>query len=125
MPYQFRRTPTQLMWRNKHEAATILAMSARNCVVTVTDLRGIRRSVEVTASSVYEAGALAVAALREDGRSEPIGPTTMLTIEVRPPAIRHKVTVQQIVQWTESAALSPEDRLRKDQIREVVDPARR
>jgi len=36
------------------------------------DLRGIRRSVEVTASSAYEAGALAVAALREDGCIEPI-----------------------------------------------------
>jgi hypothetical protein len=100
-------------------------MAARICVVTVTDLRGIRRSVEVTASSVYEAGALAVAALREDGWSEPIGPATTLQIEVRPPAITHKVTVQQIMNWTESAALSPEDRLRKDQIRAAVDHAAR
>jgi len=49
-------------------------MSARSCAVTVTDIRGIRRSVGVNASSVYEARALAVAALREDGWSEPIGP---------------------------------------------------
>jgi len=99
-------------------------MATRGCVVTVTDLRGIRRSVEVTASSVYEAGALAVAALR-DGWSEPIGPATTLQIEVRPPAITHKVTVQQIMNWTESAALSPEDRFRKDQIRAAVDHAGR
>jgi len=79
-------------------------------------------SVEVT-SSTYEAGASAVAALREDGWSEPIGTATLLTIEVRPPAITHKVTVQQIVSWTESASISPEDRLRKVQIRAVVAPA--
>jgi hypothetical protein len=65
---------------------------SRLVVVTVTDLRGIRRSVEVSATSVYEAGALAVAALREDGWGEPIGSATRLTIEVRPPAITHTVT---------------------------------
>jgi len=100
-------------------------MSPRVCVGTVRDLRGVLRSVEVTASSVFEAGALAVAALREDGWSEPIGPATTLTIAVRPPAITHTVTVQQIVSWTESASLSPEDRIRKDRIRAAVDPVRR
>ena len=67
-------------------------MSARVCLITVTDLRGVRRSVEVTATSVYEAGALAIAALREDGWDEPIGRPTRLTIEVRPPPITHTVT---------------------------------
>jgi len=53
------------------------------------------------------------------------GPATTLTIEVRPPAITHTVTVQQIVNWTESTPLSPEERIRKDQIRSAVEPARR
>ena len=69
---------------------------------------------------MFEAGALAVAALREDGWSEAIGPATTLTIEVRPPAITHTVTVQQIMTWRESAPLSPENRLRKDRIRSAV-----
>jgi hypothetical protein len=100
-------------------------MSARVCVVTVTDLRGIRRSVEVTATSVYEAAALAVAALREDGWGDALGRATRLTIEVRPPAITHTVTVDQVVRWTEGASVSPDDRLRKDRIRATLDPTRR
>jgi hypothetical protein len=60
-------------WRSRYDPRRC---QRRICVVRVTDLRGIRRSVEVTASSVFEAGALAVAALREDGWSEPIGPAT-------------------------------------------------
>ncbi|HZA34317.1 MAG TPA: hypothetical protein VE505_05290 [Vicinamibacterales bacterium] len=34
-------------------------MAARTCIVTVTDLRGIRQSVEVTAETVFEAAARA------------------------------------------------------------------
>jgi len=40
-------------------------------------------------------------------------------------AITHTVTVQLIVNLTESASLSPDDRIRKDQIRAAVDPSRR
>jgi hypothetical protein len=40
-----------------------VAVAARTCIVTVTDLRDIRRSVQVTADSVFEAAAHALAAL--------------------------------------------------------------
>jgi hypothetical protein len=38
---------------------------SRSCFVTFTDSRGIRHSVEVTAESLFEGGALAVSALRQ------------------------------------------------------------
>jgi hypothetical protein len=37
-----------------------------SCIVTVTDLRGIRQSVEVTAETVFEVAARALSALRRD-----------------------------------------------------------
>ena len=49
-------------------------MTARTCIVTVTELRGIRQSVEVTAETVLEAAARALSALRRDARIDAIGP---------------------------------------------------
>ena len=48
-------------------------MGARTCIVTVTDLRGIRQSVEVTAETVFEAAARALSALRRDAWTDRIG----------------------------------------------------
>ena len=71
-------------------------MAARTCIVTVTTLRGIRQSVEVTAESVFEAAARALSALRRDAWIDGIGPTTRLEIQVPQPAITHTVTVQAV-----------------------------
>jgi hypothetical protein len=39
-------------------------MAARSCRVTITDLEGVAHTVEVTASSLFEAIALGLVALR-------------------------------------------------------------
>jgi hypothetical protein len=39
-------------------------MAARSCRVTISDLEGVTHTVEVTASSLYEAIALGLVALR-------------------------------------------------------------
>jgi hypothetical protein len=57
-------------------------VAARTCIVTVTDLRGIRRSVQVDAESVFEASARALSALRRDAWIGGIGPATRLEIQV-------------------------------------------
>ena len=50
----------------KGEYATLpVAMSLRLCRVTVCDLEGVKHSVEVTASTLYEAVALGLVAIRE------------------------------------------------------------
>jgi hypothetical protein len=48
-------------------------VAARTCIVTVTDLRGIRHSVEVTAESVFDAAARALSALRREAWIDGIG----------------------------------------------------
>jgi hypothetical protein len=67
--------------------------------VTVTDLRGIRQSVEVSAETVFEAAARALSALRRDAWIDGIGSATRLEIQVPQPAITHTVTVQQLERW--------------------------
>jgi hypothetical protein len=54
------------LWRIKSESADLpVAMSFRLCGVTVIDLEGVRHTAEVTASTLYEAVALGIMAIRE------------------------------------------------------------
>ena len=71
-------------------------MAARTCIVTVTDLRGVRRSVDVNAESVFEAAARALSALRRDAWIDGIGPATRpgdSSAATRDHAHRHRAAV--------------------------------
>jgi hypothetical protein len=83
-------------------------MPRRSCIVTLTDSRGIRHSVEVTAESLFEAGVLAVTAFRKAGWVEEApGLASRLEIEVREPAVKPTVTLVQLERWANGAAKSP------------------
>jgi hypothetical protein len=79
----------------------------KSCLVTVTDIRGIQHRVEVTAESLYEAGVLGLSALKADGWTGDVGPSTRLEVQVREPAVIHTLSVQQIQRWLEGASISP------------------
>jgi hypothetical protein len=72
----------------------------RPCIVTLTDLRGIRHVAEVNADSLFEAAVVAPHAFRASGWTEGIGPATRVEVEVRLPITRHVVSVGQIERWT-------------------------
>ena len=75
-------------------------MPPRCCIVTLTDSRGIRHSVEVTAQSLFEAGVLGVTAFRNAGWVEEApGVASRLEIEVRDPSVKHTVTLLQLQRW--------------------------
>ena len=76
----------------------------RACLVTLTDSRGIRHTVEVTAESLFEAGVLAVSAFRKAGWvEEAAGLASRLGIEVREPVVRHTVALAQLERWANGA----------------------
>jgi hypothetical protein len=62
-------------------------VALRACTVSFRGPSGIRHTVEVTASSLYEAAALGIAALRKDGWTEALSPGTSIEIQVREPDI--------------------------------------
>jgi hypothetical protein len=95
-------------------------MPPRTCLVTVTDVRGIRHTVEVQAETLYEAAALALQALRAARWVEDLGPATRLEVEVPEPSVKHSVTVQQLRRWAEASAITPADRIRKDQVKAML-----
>jgi hypothetical protein len=75
--------------------------------VSLTDSRGIRHSVEVSAESLFEAGVLAVTTLRKAGWVEESPRlASRLEIEVREPAVKHIVTLAQIKRWAKATRSS-------------------
>jgi hypothetical protein len=90
------------------------------CTVSFTGPSGVRHSVDVTAESVYEAAALGVSALRKDGWVDVVGPGTEIEIQVREPAICHRITMQQILRWCDGITASPDETLRKRRFKQLL-----
>jgi hypothetical protein len=63
-------------------------------------LHGVEHTVEVTAGSVYEAVAAALAVLRGDEWVGQIGTgLTTVSVKVQQPAIEHQVKIQDFLAW--------------------------
>ncbi len=95
----------------------------RPCTVTLTDLRGVRHVAEVNADSLFEAAVLALRAFKASWWTEGIGPATRVEVEVRVTTTRHVVSVAQIQRWTEGAAISPSERLKRDRLKAMLQEA--
>ncbi len=92
----------------------------RVCTVSFKSATGISHSVDVEASTVYEAAGLGLARLKRDGWVEGLGPATRLEIQVREPATHHGVTVLQLQRWMNAVTPSPVDVLRKAKLRQML-----
>ena len=94
--------------------------TARTCVVSFADSEGIRHSVEVTAGTLYEAAALAIAEFRRCGfTANAPGPATRLTVAVKTPATSHEVRLSKIEAWLQSAG-KPNEQGMKVRLRELL-----
>ena len=86
----------------------------RICRVTVKDVEGVTHHVEVQASSLFEAGATAVAAFRQQGwAGDALTPAAMLHIEVQIPPIAHDVPLKAIERWLRAPSVSPREEVVK------------
>jgi len=88
--------------------------------VSLVDIRGIRHVAEVQAESLYEAVILAARVFKADPWIEHVGPSTPLDIEVREPAARHAITIQQVERWLDGAAISPNEMVKKSRLKELL-----
>ena len=72
----------------------------RTCTVAVKDLRDVEHSMEVTAETLYEAIATALAAFQQDNWVGEIGQGfTMVTVVVQLPPVKHEVQLKDFVWW--------------------------
>jgi hypothetical protein len=96
----------------------------RPCIVSFKDVRGIRHSAEVEADSLYEAAVLGVRRLNEDPWREPIGPATVLEVEVRNPGTVHALTFQQVERWLAGSTVESQRGQQESKAQNAVDARR-
>jgi hypothetical protein len=89
----------------------------RTCRVSYRDLEGVTHTVEVSASSLYEAAVLALKAFEQTGWADhPVG---VMEVEVRSPAVKHQIPVVRVTNWLRSAGM-PRDVALKSRLREIL-----
>jgi hypothetical protein len=92
----------------------------RSCTVTFTGPSGVRHSIEVAGESLYEAAAVGLNALKNDGWVEAVAPGTTLEVQVREPATTHSVSVAQLRRWCDGIAVSPDEALKKRKLKQLL-----
>ncbi len=95
-------------------------MAIRRCLVSLTDLAGVRHTVEVSAESLFEAAALGMAAIRREQWTGEAAQGTPLEVAVVEPVVKHTVSVQQIERWLDGVTKSPGERLKKDRLKAML-----
>jgi hypothetical protein len=114
--------PTTYAWRTKSEYVTLLHVVLRTCTVAVRDLRDVEHSIEVTAETLYEAIATALAALQQDNWVGEIGqgPTTVRVLVQQPP-VRHEVQMKDFLAWLARQGRSPAEVFLKQKLAKILD----
>ena len=115
------RTEVKSLWRRESETDILGPMPVRSCRVTIRDLEGTDHSVQVTASTLYEAVALGLASLRGEewvgGIGE--GPNTVRVAVTNVP-VEHQVAMKDFHAWLERPARSPRDVMQRARVREIL-----
>ena len=89
----------------------------RSCTVSYKDMEGVTHSVDVSASSLYEAAVLGMKAFEQTGWADhPVG---VMEIVVRTPAVKLQVPVVKVTGWLRSAG-SPREPALKARLRAVL-----
>jgi len=96
----------------------------RTCTVAVRDLRDVEHSIEVTAETLYEAIATALAALQQDDRVGESGQGfTKVSVLVQQPPVKHEVKMKDFVSWLGRQGRSLADVILKQKLEKTVGKA--
>src|SRR5580704_4440986 len=108
-------------WRTKGEYTTLLHVVLRTCTVAVRDLRDVEHSIEVTAETLYEAIATALAALQQDNWVGEIGQgVATVTVLVQQPPVKHEIKMRDFVTWLGRPGRSPAEVVLKQKLEKIL-----
>src|SRR5271169_6334052 len=108
-------------WRTNGEYATLFRVVLRTCTVAVKDVRDIEHSIEVTAETLYEAIATALAALQQDNWVGEIGQGfTTVSVLVQQPPVKHEVKMKDFVSWLGRQGRSPAEVVLKQKLEKIL-----
>jgi hypothetical protein len=93
----------------------------KTCRVTIHDMEGVEHTVEVTASTLYEAVALGLRQIRGSEWVDGIA-TGLNTVKVcvKNVQVEHTVKLGEFTKWVERNGSSPVEVIRKGKIREIL-----
>jgi|SRR6516165_1830002 hypothetical protein len=96
-------------------------MQVRSCRVSIKDIEGMTHTVEVTASSVYEAVAQGLATFRRDQCVAGL-PGGLNTVKVSVANVRvdHEVKMRDFEKWLEKHGGSPREVMDRQRIRAIL-----
>jgi hypothetical protein len=93
----------------------------RTCTVAVKDLGNVEHSVEVTAETLYEAIATALAALQKDNWVGEIGQGfSTVTVVVQQPPVKHEVKMKDFLSWLGRHGRSPAEVMLKQKLERIL-----
>ncbi len=91
------------------------------CTVIVHDLNDTAHQLDVTAETLYEAVAQALATVRGHDWAGEIGRRlTDVTVKVRNPEVTHVVKIQDFENWLNRGCKSPADKVLKGRLRRLL-----
>ncbi len=96
-------------------------MVLRTCTVAVKDVRDVEHSIEVTAETLYEAIATALAALQQDNWVGEIGQAlTTVSVLVQQPPVKHEVRMKDFLAWLGRQSGSPAEVMLRQKLEKIL-----
>lgn len=96
-------------------------MAVRCCKVTVKDVEGVAHTVDVTASTLYEAVALGMAAVRSEGWANGIAMgLNSVKVRVTNVAVEHEIQLKEFTKWLEKTSGSPREMSDRKRVKSIL-----
>ena len=96
-------------------------MPVRSCKVTIKDLDGVAHTVDVTASTLYEAIALGMAAVRGEEWANGIAlGLNSVRVRVTNIPVEHEVPLKDFTKWLDKTGGSPREVSDRHRIRTIL-----
>ena len=109
------------VWRIKGEYAILGSAVLRTCKVSVTDMRDIEHTIDVTAETLFEAIAAALAALQQDSWVEEIAQgLNTVSVLVQQPPVKHEVKMKNFLSWLGRPGGSPAEVALRERVRKLL-----
>jgi hypothetical protein len=109
------------LWRIKGEHGNLASVEVKSCRVTISDLQGVAHTVEVTATTLYEAIALGLKQIRGHEWAEDLaGAMNPVTVRVKSIEVEHTIRLGDFTKWLERKGGSPAETMRRRRIKDIL-----
>jgi hypothetical protein len=96
-------------------------MAVRSCKVTIKDVDGVAHIVEVTASTLYEAVALGMAAVRTEEWANGIAMgLNSVKVRVTNVPVEHEIQLKDFTKWLDKTSGSPREMSDRKRVKTIL-----